>query len=282
MSDPSTAHGPAKGSAPRDAAVPSSRPLAGVHAVVTGGARGIGRAIADRLARDGATLTLIGRDAARLADAQRALGAVTACDTQVADVGDEGAVARAFAAVAAAGRGLGILVNNAGGAEAAPFAALSAAQWDATLRTNLTGTFLCTRAALPLLQAAPFGRIVNVASTAALIGYPQVAAYCAAKHGVVGLTRALALELARTAVTVNAVCPGYTDTDLAAAAVAGIVARTGRDEAAARELLAARNPQRRLVTSVEVADVVAFLCAPGAGAMTGQAISVSGGEVMTR
>ena len=174
----------------------------------------------------GASLTLLGRDATRLRRCRDSR--CRRCDAQVCDVADAAAVHDAFARSPRAGHRIAILVNNAGVAQSAKFAATDAALWDAMLRVNLTGTFHCTQAALPALLAAPHGRIVNVASTAGLTGYPYVAAYCAAKHGVVGLTRALALELASTHVTVNAVCPGYTDTDIVGDAVANIVAKTGR------------------------------------------------------
>ncbi|MEP7183905.1 MAG: SDR family oxidoreductase, partial [Betaproteobacteria bacterium] len=151
--------------------------------------------------------------------------------------------------------------------------------WDEMLRVNLTGAYLCTRATLPSLLAAAHGRIVNVASTAGLVGYPYVAAYCAAKHGVVGMTRSLALELAKTNVTVNAVCPGYTETDIVRDAVANIVAKTGKTAADARAALASHNPQGRLVRPEEVAATVAWLCLPESQAVTGQAIAVDGGEV---
>jgi NAD(P)-dependent dehydrogenase (short-subunit alcohol dehydrogenase family) len=147
------------------------------------------------------------------------------------------------------------------------------------MTVNLDGTFYCTHAAVPDMVAAGWGRVVNIASTAGLVGYSYVAAYCAAKHGVVGLTRALAVELAMTGVTVNAVCPGFTETDMAVRAVATIVAKTGRTPAQAGEELVARNPQKRLVRPEEVANAVAWLCAPGSEAVTGQAIAVAGGEV---
>jgi len=257
----------------------ATRPLAGVHAVVTGGARGIGRAIANRLAAHGATLTLLGRDRARLYEAVQALGAATLCDAQACDVLDERAVQAAFDAIARAGHRIGVLINNAGHAKSARFAATDRALWDEMIGVNLTGTYLCTRAALPALLEAPAGRIVNVASTAGLAGAPYVTAYCASKHGVVGLTRALALELAATRVTVNAVCPGYTETDMARDAIANIAERTGKSEAEARAALTSRNPQRRLVQPEEVAALVGWLCLPEAQSITGQAWPVAGGEV---
>ena len=256
-----------------------SLPLRGVRAVVTGGGSGIGLAVARRLHAMGAALALIGRDRGRLDRALADLGGGPDDDAIACDVGDADAVARAFGSLATRGRSPQVLVNNAGMARGARFAETSPKLWEDVLRANLGGAFHCTRAALPALLEAPFGRVVNIASTAGLIGYPYVAAYCAAKHGVVGFTRSLALELARTRVTVNAVCPGYTDTAIIDDAIGDIVATTGRSAAEAREALVRRNPQRRLVSPDEVADTVAWLCLPGSQAITGQAISVSGGEV---
>lgn len=254
--------------------------LAGRHALVTGGGRGIGAAIAGALASHGAAVTVTGRDASRLAAAAAALGATAACGWELADVRDEASLVNAFARAALRRGPIAILVNNAGVARSAPFARTAGALWQELLDVNLTGVFRACRSALPGMVEAGFGRIVNIASTAGLVGYPYVSAYCAAKHGVIGLTRALALETARTGVTVNAVCPGYTDTDMVAEAVSGIVAKTGRTTHEARAALVARNPQQQLVKPEEVANAVAWLCLPGAEAVTGQAISVSGGEVM--
>ena len=189
-------------------------------------------------------------------------------------------VDRAFDAARAAHGPVTILVNNAGAAEAAPFAKVSEESWRRILAVNLDALLHCTQSALPDLLAAPAGRIVTIASTAGLKAYPYSAPYVAAKHGAVGLTRALALELARTKVTANAVCPGFTDTDMADGAIANIRAKTGRSEEEARGELARLSPQNRLVTPEEVASAVLWLCLPESGAMNGQAIAVAGGEVM--
>jgi NAD(P)-dependent dehydrogenase (short-subunit alcohol dehydrogenase family) len=248
------------------------------HALVTGAARGIGAAIARALAGEGARLTLLGRNREALAALARELpgehGFV------VADVANEGQVRAAFDQARAARGPVGILVNNAGQAESAPFAKTSLALWERMLAVNLTGTFLCTQAALPDMLAAGGGRIVNIASTAAQKGYAYVSAYVAAKHGVLGLTRSLALEVARRNITVNAVCPGYTETDILRESIANVVAKTGRSEEQARAEFAAGNPQQRIVQPQEVADAVRWLCGDAACSITGQAISVSGGEVM--
>jgi NAD(P)-dependent dehydrogenase (short-subunit alcohol dehydrogenase family) len=254
--------------------------LSGIRALVTGGGSGIGLAIARRLAGMGAALTLVGREQTKLEHAVRDLPG-EAHDAMTCDVGDPIAVAALFETLAQQGRAAQLLVNNAGFAASARVQDTSDALWDETLRVNLSGVFHCTRAALASLLGFPFARVVNVASTAGLIGYPRVAAYCAAKHGVIGFTRALALELARTQVTVNVVCPGYVDTAIAAEAIANIARSTGRSEAQAREALERRNPQRRLIAPDEVAATVAWLCLPESQSINGQAISLSGGEVMT-
>ncbi len=243
--------------------------LADRRALVTGGGRGIGAAIAAALTVHGARVTVLGRAEATLA---RAVASGIAESYVVADVTDAAAWDRIAGTP-------DILVNNAGAAESAPFARTTRAQWDAMLAVNLTSAFEACRAVAPGMAARGFGRIVNVASTAGLRGYPYVAAYVAAKHGLVGLTRALALELATSGVTVNAVCPGYTETDLLKGAADRVAAKTGQNPSRVLESFAASNPQGHLVTPAQVADAVLFLCRPAADAMTGQAIVVAGGEV---
>jgi len=244
--------------------------------VVTGGGRGIGAAVASALAERGATLTLMGRDNARLEARARVLGA----NVVTVDVAQPDSVSAAFSRAAALAGPVDILVNSAGAATSAPFVRTDLALWSRMLEVNLTGTYLCCRQVVPGMLERGYGRVINIASSAGLTGYPYVTAYCAAKHGVIGLTRALALETAHTSITVNAVCPGYTDTDMVGEAVANIMTKTGKTEEQARAALVSRNPQRRLVQPAEVANAVLWLCTPGATAVTGQAIAVAGGEVL--
>lgn len=265
--------------APTDNSRETHSPLAGRHAVVTGAGSGIGEAIAVELARLGATLTLVGRRAEPL-HATRDKLAGQGHGIAMADITDHAAIGAALAEAAAARGTIAILINNAGAAKSAPLAKTEPALWNEMVTVNLTGTYNCTHAVLPGMQAARWGRIVNVASTAGLVGYAYVSAYCAAKHGVIGLTRALALEVAKQGITVNAVCPGYTDTPLLGGAVDNIVAKTGRSSDDAKTTLAASNPQGRLVQPEDVARTVGWLCLPGSDAIHGQSIPVAGGEVM--
>src|SRR5437879_2268343 len=245
------------------------------HALVTGGGQGIGRAIASALVQAGATVTVIGRSPKPLDEAV-ATGA--AHFAAVADVADQAAVDAAIAE-AARRQPIDILVANAGIAESAPFGKSDAALFRRMMDVNFMGVVHAVQAVLPSMKDRPYGRIVAVASTAGLKGYAYVSAYSAAKHAVVGLVRSLALELANTRVTVNAVCPGFTDTDLVAGSIDNIMKKTGRSREQAVAELTKHNPQGRLVTLLEVADTVLWLCGEGASAITGQAIAVAGGEI---
>ncbi len=250
--------------------------LVGRHAVVTGGGGGIGGAIAEELARLGADLTLMGRTAATL-EAQRAALRETT-HTVVLDVADPESVRRAFACARDALGPPAILVTAAGIAESAPFERTDLDLWQRTLNVDLTGAYLCIKEVLADAVADGWGRVVNVASTAGLRGGRYISAYCAAKHGLVGLTRALALETAGTGVTVNAVCPGYADTPMTQRTIENIAAKTGRTPQEARAALERTNPSGRLVAPAEVAQAVGWLCLPTSAAITGQAIVVAGGE----
>jgi len=258
------------------------RSLGAAHALVTGGARGIGIAIAEALARRRVPLSLIGRDRARLeAGAERLRGEHgVAVAIAVADVGDEASITQAIGDCVQAQGPVDILVNNAGIAPSAPFMKSDAALWRQVLDVDLMGAVFATRAVLPGMLAAGRGRVINVASTAGLTGMPYVTAYCAAKHALVGFTRALAMETARKGITVNAVCPGYADTDIVADALANIVAKTGRSREDALASLVAHNPQGRLIRPEEVGETIAWLCSDAADSVTGQSIVLAGGELM--
>lgn len=256
------------------------------HALITGAGAGIGAAIAMALARAGYRLTLCGRSSDKLqsqAETLRAQVPELAVLIAPMDVTDEKSVQAAVQQAQARLGTVNVLVNNAGQAQSQPFGKTDAALWQHMLNVNLTGSYHCIQAVLPgMLEAAQTGtpgRIVNIASTAGLKGYAYVSAYVAAKHGVVGLTKALALELARKGVTVNAICPGYTETDIVREAVQNIVRKTGKSEAEARQALAVSNPQQRLVQAHEVAQSVLWLCAQGSDAINGQAIAIDGGEM---
>jgi NAD(P)-dependent dehydrogenase (short-subunit alcohol dehydrogenase family) len=252
--------------------------LAGKHALVTGGRRGIGAAVTRQLLAYGAKLTTLSRSSPD--QSKDAPGEHRELQHTVADVGNSAAVMKAFDDARSRFGPIDILVNNSGQANSAPFLKTDLHLWRQMMTVNLDGTFHCIQAALPGMLAAHWGRIINMASTAGLVGYAYVSAYCAAKHGVIGLTRALALEVAAKQITVNAVCPGYTDTDMVESSLANIVAKTGRTREQALADLVSRNPQKRLIKPEEVANAVVWLCLPGSESVTGQAIAISGGEVM--
>ncbi|MGH7655282.1 MAG: SDR family NAD(P)-dependent oxidoreductase [Gemmatimonadaceae bacterium] len=250
------------------------RPLNGQHAIVTGGARGIGGAISAALAQAGARVTIMGRDQAKLDAHVRTLGANATA--MACDVSDASAVAAAFQRAGAAD----ILVNNAGQAKSEKFMNTTSEIWDRMISVNLTSTFLCTQAVLPSMLKAGRGRVVNIASTAGVAGASRMTAYAAAKHGVVGLTKSLALETAKFGVTVNAVCPGYTDTDMTETGVRELMGAKKISYDEARAMITRVIPRGIMTTPEEVASVVVFLCSPAAAAVTGQAIVVSGGEAI--
>lgn len=250
--------------------------LAGRHAVITGAGRGIGAAIAATLAREGARTSLLGREAAALARVAVQAGGSERARPYATDVSDSTAVREAFSVARAAFGPVHILVNNAGQAASAKFTDTDENLWTRLLAVNLNGTYLCTRQAIGDMLQAGFGRIVNVASTAGLRGAPYICAYASSKHAVIGLTRSLALEYATRHITVNAVCPGFVDTDIVRSAIADIRARTGRSEGEALAALVAANPQKRLIEPREVAETVLWLCAPGSESVSGQSIVLGG------
>jgi NAD(P)-dependent dehydrogenase (short-subunit alcohol dehydrogenase family) len=245
---------------------------------VTGASRGIGAVVAAALAAEGARVSLLARDAESLARLAGQLGTDRALPV-AADVTDGASVRGAFAAARARFGPVHILINNAGQAASAKFTDTDEALWQRIMAVNLTGTYLCAHAAVTDMLELKYGRIVNIASIAGLRGAAYISAYVASKHAVIGLTRALALEYATRNITVNAVCPGYVDTDIVKQAVATIRNKTGRSESEALAALVATNPQQRLITPEEVANAVLWLCRPGSQSITGQSLIISGGEV---
>ncbi len=252
--------------------------LTGKHAVVTGASRGIGAAIAGALVGEGLQVSLLGRDAGTLARVAQQLGEQR-CTAIPADITDAESVRTAFTAARSRFGPAAILINNAGQAASAKFTETGLELWNRLMAVNVTGTYLCTQQAIPDMLECGFGRVVNVASIAGLRGGAYISAYVASKHAVIGLTRALALEYATRNITVNAVCPGYVDTDIVKNAIASITRRTGRSEAEALAALIASNPQKRLLEPGEVAATVLWLCRPGSESVNGQSIVLAGGEV---
>ena len=269
---------------------PSGRPagdpdgpgsLAGDHALVTGATRGIGWATAKALAGAGADVTLLARSRDRLDSRCRELSGVSKGRVHAvsADIASPDALAQALDAATDALGAPTLLINNAGIAESAPFLRTAEDVWAEAMAINFHSIRHAVAHVLPAMIDADYGRIVTVASTAGLKGYPYVSAYCAAKHAAVGLTRALAVEFAATGITINAVAPGFVDTEMTAASVDRIVAQTGRRPEEALESLVSFNPQGRLIQPGEVADAVLFLCRRSSASITGQVLSVAGGEV---
>ena len=247
------------------------------HAVITGAGGGIGSAIAQQLASEGVKVSLMGRNLAKLVAVADTLDEAHCI---VADVTSETAVNRAMDDARDTFGAIDIVINNAGIAKSYPYLKQTTEDWREIMAVNLDGVHFCTHAALPDMLAQGWGRVINIASVAAQTGAAYVAAYVAAKHGVLGLTRSLALEFATKNITVNAVCPGYTDTEIVSTAIANIMAKTGRSKEEALHELVKNNPQQRLIQPEEIAHTVSWLCQPASAGITGQAISVAGGEVM--
>ncbi len=255
--------------------------LEGKHAIVTGGSRGIGAAVAAELVARGAKVTIMGRSEETLERQAQQLrgepGATVAVEE--CDVSDEASVRSAFGSAVATLGPAYILVNNAGIAKSMKFTQTTLDTWNEMLAVNLTGTFLCSAEVIPAMMQARDGRIVNIASTAGVRGYKTMSAYCASKHGVMGLTRSLALETAKHGITVNAVCPSYVDSDMTTHAVENLMTNLGKTSEEAMDMLTGAIPQKRLITPDEVASAVSWLCSPGASGVTGIALPVAGGEI---
>ncbi|MDQ3175690.1 MAG: 3-oxoacyl-ACP reductase FabG [Acidobacteriota bacterium] len=250
-------------------------------ALITGGGRGIGRAIALAFARNGARVVLAARTAQQVEETAAEIGNEAIALPVVCDVSDVDSVQLMFARVSAKfGRGPDILVNNAGIAESAPLAKTDDDLWQRHLAINLSGTFYCTRAAVPAMLERGWGRVINVASIAGKTGAPYISAYSASKHGVLGLTRSIALEVAAKGITVNAICPGYVDTDMTTRGVENVTAKTGRSADQALEAIKKMSPQNRLITVEEIAALALLLASEEGRGINGQAINIDGGSVL--
>lgn len=247
------------------------------HIVITGGGQGIGAAIADKLDESDCKISLMARSADKLRAKCKDLKNAQAIPL---DVTDSAEVSKAFASARATFGPVDVLINNAGMATSAPLERTSDERWQQVLDVNLNGAFFCTREVIKDMRERNWGRIITISSVAGLMGAPYISAYCAAKHGVIGMTRALAHELAKTRITVNAICPGYTNTDMLEAAINNITGKTDRNREQAIDYLKSTNPQHRFVEPEEVAATVAWLCQPGSESVTGQSIALSGGESM--
>ena len=251
--------------------------LAGKTALVTGGGRGIGRAVAVRLAALGARVVVAGRTVAELEETAQSVGGLAL----PMDAADRASVQAALVDLAARAGRIDVLVNNAGVAESAPLDRTTDAMWDWMMAVNAGSAFALCRALIPPMVDAGWGRVINLASNAGLTGYAYSSAYCASKHAVVGMTRAIALEIARSNVTINSVCPGWVNTRMADEAVQRIADKTGKGVEHARRSLEGMSPQRRMIEPDEVAHVVAMLCSNEARSIHGQSIPVDGGQVMS-
>ena len=260
----------------------TEKPLKGQHAVITGGSRGIGAAISNYLAHLGADISLTGRTEKTLAKQANYIrnNYKVKVHTALGNMADELDVGRCFESASKELGSVQILVNNAGIGKSAPFHRMETNLWNEIIGLNLTGTYLCTKQVFSEMRESGYGRIVNISSTVGLRGYPYIAAYCASKHGVIGLTRTLAPECVKKGITVNAICPGYTDTDLVSEAVDAIVEKTGKERTEIQSEIDNMSPMGRMVTPDEVAETVAWICLPSSASITGQSIVVSGGAVM--
>ncbi len=260
----------------------TEKPLKGQHAVITGGSRGIGAAISNYLAHLGANISLTGRTENTLAEQAQYIRNCYNVEvhTALGNMADEADVNRCFKSAVKELGSVQILINNAGMGKSAPFHRMDNNLWHEIIGLNLTGTYLCTKEVFSEMREKGYGRIVNISSTVGLRGYPYIAAYCASKHGVIGLTRTLALECVKKGITVNAICPGYTDTDLVSEAVDAIIEKTGKHREEIQSEIDNISPMGRMVTPDEIAETVAWICLPSSASITGQSIVVSGGAVM--